>query len=441
MRSLGVCNGVTNSNESLVSALDRACRNDDILKKVRQKAEKLLIEFASTKKVSYKSLRVIHIATDTADIQPPLLRMINSAPRLPGQTATRHGRCMSENASCVRRLIRMIMGLRPKPKKGSKSSSKSVLFKEIPSYLKGVLDKFPRERMYVTRGEMKENDLLISLSPTRQLLLLALCKVARTIGHSKESSPLSRLLTNHRDLILAQLREVTSSTREYKCCQRTLYTLIKRVNLKIEEKELKGVKVEDWPQPLRDEYYACIQLARGKTPPSQSLLDISRNYKFPIGAGEGTIRLVTYGIGQLIGFIPRNETLGVADLLRLEPTEVPTEEGVKVEGRNSRVDWVREIELARQSRSKRVGYDSESFRQFIYAIKFIGARNGYAYLMEAFNVAYRVNLDKETKQENKDIKKRGITRDWIDEELRRLDVEFERIVKRGCLNGTPAGKK
>jgi hypothetical protein len=92
-------------DESLVSALDRACNRDSILDTVRQKVEGLLREFASTKRASYKKLRVIDIATDGGNLQPSFLRLIQSAPRLPGQTEKRHRRYMSENASCIRRLI------------------------------------------------------------------------------------------------------------------------------------------------------------------------------------------------------------------------------------------------------------------------------------------------------------------------------------------------
>lgn len=427
-------------DESVVSALDRACESDEVLKNVRQKVERLLIEFASTKKVSYKNLRVIHIATDRADIQPPLLRIIYSVPRLPGQTAKRHRRYMSENASCVRRLIRVIMGLRPKPKKGVISSPESVLFKKIPDYIKAILNKFPRERIYQTRGDVKDDEPVDCLTPNGQVLLLALCKVANTLDLSKELSPLSCLVLNHRNLIRSQIHAITSSAREYDGCYKTLLRLLKKLDLKVEAKEPISVKVENFPQPLREEYYESIQVARGKIPPSQLVIDSSKTHKFSIEVEETSIDNVTNAFCQFIGLIPQDETLSVVDLMRLEPTEVKTKEGVKIENRNSKIDWVREIERAKQSPSKRQGYDSENFRKFLYAIKFVAARNGYGHLIEAFNKAYILRLDKETKQKNKEIKKRGISREWIDNELQRLGAEFGRVVNKGLFKHRPGRK-
>jgi hypothetical protein len=261
------------------------------------------------------------------------------------------------------------------------------------------------------------------------------------IDVSNESAPLKYLLLDRRDLIRTQLRAVTSSATEYHSCYCTYSVLLKKLNFKIEVKEPIKLKVENWPKPLRDEYRVFLQLARGEAPPSSSLLESADKHKFSIKIEEGTIKPATAAFCQFLRLIPKNESLSITDLIRLEPTEVMKEEGSKIEDRNWRIDWVREIERAKHTPSKRAGYDSELFRRFLLAIKLVAARNGYGHLIEAFNKAYQLRMDKETKQAKKDAKKRGIKREWIDKELQRLDAEFERIINRGLFKRSPVRRK
>lgn len=149
---------------------------------------------------------------------------------------------------------------------------------------------------------------------------------------------------------------------------------------------------------------------------------------------ESTINRLSNVIARILPLIPYGKKLSVDDLIRLVPTEIKAEEGLLVQNRNGNMDHVRNIERAK---SKTAGCDTEDFISFTMAIKAIAARNGYCHLIKDFKEVYRCKRDTKAKRAKKIDKKQGINRKWLDDDLERLCVEFDRIVDERLFERKP----
>jgi hypothetical protein len=234
-------------------------------------------------------------------------------------------------------------------------------------------------------------------------------------------------LVEHYYLIRAELLSLSTTVLEYRNSCGSFGRLIESLDLKREIPPPAKLKYEQWPQPFRDQYDQSVRLAKGEVRPDQSLLDSVDRHDFKLRTfKDTTIERQASTIAQLLPLIPYGDTLSVADLVSLEPTEVKTEEGMLIVKRNRYMDLVRDVE---RSKHETPGYDTEEFMQFIAAVKGIAARTGYVHLIKEFNEIYKIKIDKKSRQARKAAKKKAITRKWLDKELDRICTEFDLVVK------------
>lgn len=427
--------------EKFAPALERACKSDAGLKKACGKVESIFEAYAGERKIKYAELRVIDFCDRHGEIKPPLIHFIASTPRPPKRTEQRHRRYITEQTSIVRRLIRAVVGLRPKGGRRVLGRPELALLEQVPGYMGPVLEKLPKARVRInlTGGKRGPID---DLSERGQLLLLALCRVDRDFNVSRGECPLKSLLLDHFQDVKNEVRSLTLSAVERESVDRNFYELLTRLDMRVGHRTAAAVKLEDWPQPLQGQFHRLKQLATGKISPEPALLDSAAEHKFPLEQySPESIDIIQDAISQALAVFQDVETLGVEDLIRLQRTEVITGEGVKVEDRNIKTDQFRDTERAKITDCKRAHYDSGIFKSYVFGVKAIAARNGYVHLIEPFNQAYRPHTDLETKQARKDEKKLGISRRWLDEELDRLGVEFDHIVKTRSFVRSPRRRK
>lgn len=414
-------------DENLEAALERVCRGNDGLTETLKKVSGVLQSYAAHNGIGYDKLRVLDVSTDGGEVNPKLLNFIQSAPRLPRQTEDRHRRYHSENASRIGQLIRLVTGIQPKRKGEPQVAQESILLEQIPDYLKQVLDKFPLRKDSSKRNIKTNCDRLKAITANGLLVLLALCRVAKASKTVNEDSPLNSLLVEHYYLVRDELRSLSTTVLEYRNSCGCYGRLIKSLDLKREIPPPAKLKYELWPQPFRDQYDQSVRLAKGEVRPDQSLLDSVDRHDFKLRTfKDTTIERQASAIAQLLPLIPYGDTLSVADLVSLEPTEVKTEEGMLIVKRNRFMDLVRDVE---RSKHETPGYDTENLMQFVVAVKGIAARTGYVHLIKEFNEIYKLKTDKKSRQARKAAKKKAITRKWLDKELDRLCAEFDLVVK------------
>lgn len=103
-------------DENLETTIERVCRGNKRLRETFNKISRVLNSYAVDRKTSFNKLRVMDVATDGGDINPELLRFLQTTPRRRGQTGKRYRRYQSEKLSRLGALISEITGIPPKGK-------------------------------------------------------------------------------------------------------------------------------------------------------------------------------------------------------------------------------------------------------------------------------------------------------------------------------------
>jgi hypothetical protein len=415
-------------DENLEAALERVCRGNGSLTETLNKVSGTLKAYAAHRRITHNKLRVLDISNDGGDLNTELLHFLQSASRLPRQTETRRKRYLSENLSRIGQLISAITGIERKRKKNVVAEPETILLEEIPDYLKAVLDKVPHLRSAKRRNIENLSDRLKLINRNALLILLALCRVAKASKNVDENSPLKSLLVGHYKLVVAELRSMAASTADYRSVYNAYLRLIKNnLHLDIEFPPSARLDHAKWPEPFRSQYDQSKLLATGKAEPDQSLLDSADRHGFTLRIlKESSFKRREQAIAQTLPLIPYGEKLNVADLLRLKPTKVKTEEGTLLLPRNRQIDNFRNNE---RSRLKTGGYDTSNFILFLQAIRGIGIWSGYGHLVKKFNEAYKLKVNRKKRRDKRAAKKKAIERKWLDKELDRLCKDFGRIVR------------
>lgn len=122
---------------------------------------------------------------------------------------------------------------------------------------------------------------------------------------------------------------------------------------------------------------------------------------------------------------------GLVDLLTLR--KKPRKRGKRIVGYDYYNPIIEPYRRAQQEACrphyKAKTYDSAAFRQFLRALFALARYNGEFDLPQQFQRRIKLRLDKGTPDQRKHNKKKRLGRGWIDAEIRRLSVEFQRIVK------------
>lgn len=133
-------------------------------------------------------------------------------------------------------------------------------------------------------------------------------------------------------------------------------------------------------------------------------------------------------------YMELEDWMGIEDLLKLEPSVGDPDENI-----NPFIERYRVVELAREGLGyKRKNFDSVNFGRCLYAIGTIGRFNGIFTLQEKFRTQYKLRLDSDTKALRKSLKKKRMSRKWIDDWIWKTKPEFDEILsKRSFLTSAP----
>lgn len=123
----------------------------------------------------------------------------------------------------------------------------------------------------------------------------------------------------------------------------------------------------------------------------------------------------------------------IEDLVRLEDYEFQANDRTVNGFRNPLIEQFRCSEREKQTEFKEAGYDSVTFKNFISAIKSVAAYNQVLGSYNQFRQTYRVNLDRESKDRRKALKKRILSRKWLYNEIRRCKERFDQVVRSGSF--------
>jgi hypothetical protein len=199
------------------------------------------------------------------------------------------------------------------------------------------------------------------------------------------------------------------------------------------------MKKENWPPKLLREWEIFEGLARQGVGPEHELAVEAKKLGFSIDPlSPVSIDDYEAGMSRALGVIPRDDTLGILDLITVvrkpgvEDRDLLKDDGIP-KTHNARVDIFRVSEQVKPGKVKGVGYDSVSFQHFIQAIKAVAVRNGYGRYVKAFRQAYRTHRDELATERRKAEKKEGLSLAWVDQEIVYLTPQFNRIVRSGSF--------
>jgi hydroxymethylpyrimidine pyrophosphatase-like HAD family hydrolase len=193
----------------------------------------------------------------------------------------------------------------------------------------------------------------------------------------------------------------------------------------------KSLPFEQWSPKFQKQWHTYEKLVATGVSRDSPLGKMATHYKMSVGKSK-TISVDNYkeAIGTgLFHCQPLPEDWGIEDLLSLDVRTTAIAGLEHSESYNSFVDRYRTREQNRESKVKRKGFNSAIFEQFTSALTAVARFNGLFNLVEPFSRAYRSNLDVESTRLNKDAKKKLFSIAAIDENIARLELEFNQIVK------------
>lgn len=420
--------------EPLSSYIKRVSKTEPALAKSYGKVRKLLRVYATSKLTVLEKLTPLDLWTEGHDIHPDLLDFINRLPKPFGSTPERYEQYKKEKASRLRQILKLL----PWHADGDE-------YGDIPPPMPVFLLPAWRILARVDDGNRRKSppdesrDKYLKQFPLTERGRLFL-KVMLHVVKQHSISTLEPLFVTHSDSLHAGVREL--------CHERLWNTLgadIGRVRraLGFEKPCVKkqSLTLEEFPPTLRRQCEEFMRVApSGLT--DHSLCSRAKHHDVNVGPLEAaTVKCYINAIRQALVVIPFGDDLDVRDLLRVTPFERRDEDGnVDVEFHNPLIDLFRKQQSQLVTDRKRAGFDSSMFKNFTGAIKAVAAYNGLFHLHKNFNRGYRLRGDVDRKREVKDEKKKHFDLAWIDAEIARLGVEFDRIIKEKSFQITKDGK-
>lgn len=387
--------------------------------------------YAESLGITPNKLMVKDVYDLTGEIHPKLFRYTESIPRLPKQTVERWKTYQGEIRANIRNLSKKLYGV--SRKKGGNRSKENILLKRVPDAMRIVLPYLPREN----RPDMADSDkrLKAPLMESGVTMLSALLNV----WERYELTTCEELFIDHASDIVGELKELSPSPQI-----RYMKGLVRHI------RELSGFRkprakgtslaVEMWPPTLRREWGVYERTATQR--PSPGLVIAAKAAKCSAKkVTQGVVDRYRRYIGWALWVIRPEGDLGILDLIKLVPRENLNPDDDIPKEHNNLVDLYRASEQAKKGRRKGVGYDSNTFRQFVAALKGVAVRNGYYRYVKRFSDAYKPCHNDEAKEGHKRAKKEGIPISWVDGQINQLNQRFLRIVRTGSFKATPGRLK
>jgi hypothetical protein len=418
-------------SSSFVGQINSLIRNDSALSKRYDKVSGKIRDYALSINLPLDDLLVMHVADDRAYLSKDFTSFIKNLPGKPGSKPKRIEIYRGEIYSDVRKLVTAIFadatsGNFKNTRTGNLLSG-SFLEGQAPKWMSPLINILGRETGdRFGRVPKGVNRLIYPLTSNSVELLSVLLKVAQT----SKCSSLEFLLVNCRSEVIAEIRQRHFGNRANSLiCY--LYIQRRKLGYNIDPPALQSLPFEQWSPKFQKQWNTFEELAVSGIFEASPLGKMATHYKMSLGKCK-PITVNTYKDAMLSGLFhcqPLPEDWGIEDLLSLD-VRTTTIAGFKhSESYNPFIDRYRTREEDRESKVKRKGFNSVIFEKFTGGLAVVAGFNGLFDLVEPFRRAYRSNLDVESKRLNKDEKKKLFSISEIDENIARLELEFNQIVK------------
>lgn len=397
----------------------------------------VLESYAQALGITVENLTVLHVCADRTGPHPHFIEHIESK----GSDK----KYIGQHISRLKKIIRNLPW--PSKAKSDEGPKSNILEELLPPYIREIWFLLPRingsSQGVIPKGERKQLRTTLPLSPRGLALGLALLQVSSTYN----IMDVRTLLEERSGHIYLALREVNPSASRH-----NLLTAFCKFRAKVrahleyvyEKKQKITLLLEELSEPLQSQVRTYCDRARDGFKSDGKIITLAKTrYGLKLGLhSKQTIQNYLTNLLFGLGYISRDMSIQVADvrdLLKLQSREVEVD-GVSItEQYNPLVECYRSRGLGIISDRKGGGFDSGSFRIFINGLTAVAAFNGFLHLRKLFLKEYKVTLDKESKDRHKKLKKETFGRPWLNEQIQRLKLEFDRIVSEGSFKNKPSG--
>lgn len=257
-----------------------------------------------------------------------------------------------------------------------------------------------------------------------------LWRMLQEVEQKSESDSVAGLLVGCHQLIKHKIKTtINHSLRRKLFCM--LSDLRRSCGISRVNSNLPAFKVDQLPTKLSSESQLFLDRAPKGLAAFDDLRSLAEEYEWELTEPltDTAIRDYQKALLTAAPYMELDEDVGIENLLRLESYKRVVK-GREITGlHNTYVERYRQIERSRVRDGKRANYDSTIFKHFTSGLGTIARFNGIFDLQEAFNSAYKIKLDKKSKKNRKSRKKVLMGPDWIDGEIRRLKIEFDKIIE------------
>ncbi len=415
-----------------IDRINPLCQKDPSLASVyNKKVRGKITDYARSINVSINDLKVMQVADDRGNLHKNLVSFIrNFSPRsksTPERIKKYRGEIYSDVERVVSGIFTEATNREPSSLSNNEKVSGSILEQQCPEWMEPLLIKLSRETKLVARlapqGAARRNYPLTSNS-------IALLDVLLRISQTHSCSSLKSLLVDHGSKIRQELKTHYQGN-QYTNLMGSLNLYRVGLGLTLPPRVLQSLPFEKWPVKLQDQWKVYEKGAQNGVSKDSTLAKTAVNFNISLNQIEQhSIDAYKQGLGiGLFHCQPFPEDFGVEDFLALEERKVIIGGIQYPEFYNQFVDRYLLREQNRESVVKRVGFSSRSFRTFKNALSVVGAFNGFFPLLKPFGIAYKENQDIVAKREKKAVKKELYSIEEVDENIARLELEFNEIVK------------
>lgn len=417
-------------SRSFVELIGQASDDDAKLKDVFRKLNALFEAYAESKKVDVSRLRLLDVCNGEGAVCADLIQFVT---KYPLSDVSRPSYFTN-----VRRLVKAAVG---QVIRGGAVDDEQPppCPDELPAYMHEMLPFVPREGGYgFGRWSDEEARQKLPYSKVGLYFLASCLKVHADL----QLTSLQALLVDNASSLFSAVQEITLP-RHYSSTYRLVFSIRKQVGVSPPERVYVRVKPDDWLEPFRSEFNNFRFLAgtfMTREPDEEvkkdSLLKAQAarydvdlyQYRPATITGAETQLSILYGIIRPVIQDMGLTRFSVENLLELTEVAADTPKGVRLI--NKFVEAYRERECARSDDYKREGYDSGSFACAVDAVIYVAAFNGHWAALKRFGEAYNdVRLDDDSIDRRRQRKKDVFTIEWLDGQIGKLKVEFDRIVK------------
>lgn len=206
-------------------------------------------------------------------------------------------------------------------------------------------------------------------------------------------------------------------------------------------REHRRLAVEKLPPKLRLQLKTFRERARLGVKACPELKRLAAEYKYehlePLS--PGVIDQLEDSVLMIASKIKLEEGEGIEDLLALRP-RAPRADGEASDGEyfSPKVEPYRKSEEAKLKPGlKRAGYDTVMFRKVVAALCAVARFNGEFLLASRFRRHYKVKTDSTSANDRRRLKKKRLTRQWIDEQIVLMKKKFDTIVSNRSFLESP----